>query len=148
MCDINYLFDICVATSVFACNLTRNSLVRLWIFLWSLKPASPCFRGKNKNIFQSFLFTTNRTTQYSLDHFLSSRGQKMSKDFSWLFKLCTRSDHYLKILKTCAKWRIKQRSTSWLLFSQAEHFLSKNLNWINTPAVKNKRFLIADVFHL
>ena len=33
-----------------------------------------------------------------------------------------------------------------LHFSQAEHFLTKNT--INTPAINNKRLLIADVFHL
>ena len=32
-------------------------------------------------------------TKYSLTRFLSSRGQKMSKDF---FKFCTRLDHSLK----------------------------------------------------
>ena len=38
------------------------------------------FDLRGRNISQSFLFTTNRITKYVSERFLSSRGQKMSKD--------------------------------------------------------------------
>ena len=56
----------------------------LQIFAKVLSRLRVCYFSRwtrGKNIFQSFSFTTNRITKYSLDCFLSSRGQKMSKDF-------------------------------------------------------------------
>ena len=95
----------------------------LQIFAKVLSRLRVCYFSRwtrGKNIFQSFLFTTNRITKYSLDCFLSSRGQKMSKDFlssvlcqiivSNLKNACAQSDRINNARRLEGSWNQKKKT--------------------------------------
>ena len=97
----------------------------LQIFAKVLSRLRVCYFSRwtrGKNIFQSFLFTTNRITKYSLDCFLSSRGQKMSKDFlssvlcqiivSNLKNSCAQSDGINNARRLERSWNPKNKQTN------------------------------------
>ena len=97
----------------------------LQIFASVLSRLRVCYFSRwtrGKNIFQSFLFTTNRITKYSLDRFLSRRRQKMSKDFlssvlcqiivSNLKNACAQSDGINNARLLERSWNQKKKQTN------------------------------------